>query len=152
MSAKSVLTTSACVCAIACSGSQPGEAPAGCPRDARPSASEVWLASVADDDVFELSSVAVDVANDVILARSVGETRKLGPDGHTLWSQPFGSLVATDRAGNVYVTGTSPGVTPSAGGDDVFVAKLDPAGNVLYTSRVGVAPAHAVTGFAVDAD
>src|SRR5689334_2482579 len=115
MRAQSILMTSTCLCAIACSSSQPGEAPAGCRRDPRPSASEVWLANVADDDVFELSSIAADVANNVILARSVGETRKLGPDGGTLWSQPFGSLVATDRAGNVYVTGTSPG-------DDVFVA------------------------------
>src|SRR5690242_12488859 len=123
MSAASIFSTSLCVCAIACGGSQnedgvpnapSGDVPAGCPRDPRPSASEVWLANVADDDVLELSSVAADVANDVILARSVGETRKLGSDGNTLWSQPFGSLVATDRAGNVYVTGTSPR-TPSLG-------------------------------------
>jgi hypothetical protein len=158
MSALSVVTTSVCVCAIACSGSQLGEAPAGCARDARPSASEVWLANVADDDVFELTSIAIDVANDVILARPVGETRKLGPDGSTLWLQPFGSLVATDRAGNVYVTGTSPGARPlgassaEAVGDDVFVTKLDPAGNVLYTSRVGIAPVQAIIGFAVDAE
>jgi hypothetical protein len=141
------------------SGNAPsGDAPAGCARDPRPPASEVWLASIGDDDVFELSSVAVDIANNVFLGRSGGETRKLGPGGDTLWSQPFGSLVAIDRAGNAYVTGTStdPELGASSpeppGGSDVFVAKLDPAGNVLYTSRVGSAPAHGITGLAVDAE
>jgi hypothetical protein len=173
------------VCAIACGGSQPedsavrvgtvntrgegqslgggnapgSDAPARCTQDPRPPGSEVWLANIADDDVFELGSVATDAANNVILARSAGETRKLDPDGKTLWSKPFGSLVATDRAGNAYVTGTSFGSAEVGGssagttvGSDVFVAKLDPAGNVLYASRVGNTQAKDLTGLAVDAE
>jgi hypothetical protein len=186
MRAAFVSTVSACLCAIACGGSQPedsaagvrnintpglgqsipashppsgsvtrGDPQAGCARNSQPPASEVWLASVAADDVFELSSVAADVANNVILARYAGETRKIGPGGDTLWSKPFGSLVAVDRAGNVYVTGTSPALGTSsadAGSNDVFVAKLDPMGNLLYASLVGSAPVHGITGLAVDAD
>jgi hypothetical protein len=187
MRAASVFAPSVCLCAIACSGSRPedgavrvrdidpqgegldpagehapsgsafGDGQAGCARDPRPPASEVWLANIADDDVLELSSVATDVANNVLLARSAGETRKLGPGGNTLWAKDFGSLVATDGIGNAYITGTSNG-DPELGasnadgqGGNVFVAKLDPAGNLVYVTRVGTAPVHGITGLAVDA-
>ena len=76
---------------------------------------------------------------------------KLDPAGNHLWSQrSFGdannhaSDVATDAAGNVLVTGMfretvdfGGGPLTSPGGHDVFVAKLDPAGNHLWSKGFG---------------
>ncbi len=71
------------------------------------------------------------------------------PDG---WARQFGDAadiqeangVATDASGNVIVTGTLGGVTvmdgftlSAGGGHDVFVAKLDPSGAVLWAKRFG---------------
>ncbi len=166
MSVATVLTVSMCLCAIACGGIGGSEedtasnaAPGVCAADPRPSASEIWLAPVADDDVFAPTAVAVDVDDNVVLARSAGETRKLGPNGNVLWSKPFGSLVATDRVGNAYVAGTSSAAnaigastTEGLANDDVFVAKLDPGGAVLYASRIGTGLAQDLAGLAVDRD
>ncbi|MBI4703197.1 MAG: hypothetical protein HY744_18935, partial [Deltaproteobacteria bacterium] len=68
---------------------------------------------------------------------------KLDPNGNHVWSKRFGGSgsdgaesVATDLAGNVLLPGAFPGAVDfgggplgSAGGCDVFVAKLDPNGN-----------------------
>lgn len=48
--------------------------------------------------------------------------------------------VATDSAGSIYVTGDTAGVLPGetqAGGRDIFVAKYDPGGNVLWARQFG---------------
>ncbi len=65
--------------------------------------------------------------------------------------------VATDGAGNVYVTGFYSGTgifgnfsLPNAGLQDVFVAKLDPQGNVVWAKGMGGADYDA--GTAVDVD
>jgi len=53
------------------------------------------------------------------------------------------SRVATDSAGNIYITGgtSSPSLpgnsTPSLGLDDMFVAKFTLSGQLLYSSRIG---------------
>jgi len=58
----------------------------------------------------------------------------------------FGLGVATDSAGNTYLTGragspdfpTQNAIQPApAGHDDAFVAKLDPAGNLIYSTYFG---------------
>lgn len=76
---------------------------------------------------------------------------KFHRDGRVLWAQQadgvsedssFASTV--DPAGNVYLTGALPGNGQigsiplfSRGGHDVFVAKLDPAGAVLWVQQAG---------------
>lgn len=90
--------------------------------------------------------------------------------GH-VWSDGFGGVneqlstgdqkaidVVIDKAGNAIVVGDlsgSPsfgGVTLNgAGGTDVFILKLDPAGNVLWAKRFGDASDQHATGVTVDA-
>ena len=69
----------------------------------------------------------------------------------TIWSQHFGSSlsdygysVATDAAGNVFVTGSFQGTADfgggnlaSAGNDDIFLAKYSPTGAHLWSKRFG---------------
>ncbi len=87
----------------------------------------------------------------------------LCPGSH-IWSKRFGDpldqmsfSVSSDAAGNVYVTGQyfgsvdfGAGPLPSAGGGDVFVMKLDPAGNHLWSKRFGDGAAQIGTGVAID--
>lgn len=76
---------------------------------------------------------------------------KLDSAGNTLWGKRFGGLgfesgdaVAVDAAGNVVVTGIlassadfGGGALTSAGSYDVFVAKFDPTGALLWANRYG---------------
>jgi hypothetical protein len=76
---------------------------------------------------------------------------KLDPSGAHLWSKRAGDpkaqsarAIAVDGAGNVLLTGTfagtidfGGGALASAGGLDVFVAKLAPDGSVLWSERFG---------------
>jgi len=72
-------------------------------------------------------------------------------------SPSTGAAVATDAAGNVYYAGTFDGIAAfgatsltSAGGDDAYVAKVDPIGNYLWAVRLGGAGNDSVAGVAVD--
>ena len=77
---------------------------------------------------------------------------KLDPQGKPLWVHNGGGTkvdrgygVAADAAGNVYVTGHSQGTDatfsgqsiPNAGDYDVFVAKYDPSGKLLWIKTQG---------------
>jgi hypothetical protein len=76
---------------------------------------------------------------------------KLDSDGAVLWSRSFGGVdhdtgwrVTIDPQGNALVTGTFEGTATfgastlsSAGGHDVFLLKLDAAGNVLWSFGFG---------------
>jgi chitodextrinase len=76
---------------------------------------------------------------------------KYSPAGTHLWSKRFGGngsdvakAVAVDSGGNVAIAGRfsatidlGGGALTSAGGDDIFVAVYDPAGNPLWSRRFG---------------
>jgi hypothetical protein len=76
---------------------------------------------------------------------------KFDPSGALLWARQAGGAgnesnarVAVDAAGNALVTGAFQGTATfgtntlaSLGGNDVFIAKFDPAGNVLWARRAG---------------
>ena len=75
--------------------------------------------------------------------------------GQVLWTRRFGGInqdegeaLAIDSTGNVYVTGyfndvvdfqteTGTVTLTSAGGNDIFIFKLNPNGNLLWAKRVG---------------
>lgn len=96
---------------------------------------------------------------------------KLSPEGDHLWSFGFGDAsaqfatgVAVDAAGNVFVTGSFSGTLDFSGGDggaaaltavtetDMYLVKLDAAGNHLWSQRFGVVGENYATGVAVDGD
>ncbi len=72
-------------------------------------------------------------------------------DGTAVWAKAFGDAgyqadegLATDAEGNVIVTGClestmdfGKGPLVSSGGEDLFVAKLDPSGEALWSMRAG---------------
>lgn len=80
-------------------------------------------------------------------------------EGNLVWSRQFGATaadyalgVAADTSG-VYVVGyTSGGLQgANAGGEDAFVRKYDPNGNVLWTRQFGGSGQDQATSVAVDA-
>jgi hypothetical protein len=89
---------------------------------------------------------------------------KLDAAGSAVWSRGFGSpgpqyamSIASDAAGNAVVAGCfqgsldfGEGAHVSAGSDDIFVAKLDPAGAVLWSRRFGGVEYECGNGIALD--
>jgi hypothetical protein len=67
--------------------------------------------------------------------RTCGRIRQFGTTGFD-----GASAVAVDASGNVFVAGRTAGTLPgqlSAGGQDAFLCKYDPAGAVLWTRQFG---------------
>jgi RNA polymerase sigma factor (sigma-70 family) len=95
---------------------------------------------------------------------------KLDPSGIPIWIRSFGdtaeqtsSPIAIDSEGNMLVAGAFDGTLDFGGniltsaGNDIFVAKLDPQGNHLWSARFGdvnpqVDALQEATGIAVDPD
>ncbi len=91
---------------------------------------------------------------------------KLDPTGNHLWSKSYGevgddeqlfSSVKSDAAGNVVMVGSGfeevdfgGGPLPSGGSRDVFLVKLDPNGDHLWSKRFGNASDQFGSGVAVD--
>lgn len=89
---------------------------------------------------------------------------KLDPDGNALWAKRFGDAmyqqtwsVAADPAGNIFIAGAflgsidfGGGSLVSAGNQDIFVAKLDPGGALLWAKRFGDAAFQSIYSIAVD--
>jgi hypothetical protein len=108
------------------------------------------LTSVGGDDVFVSK---LDSAGNFLWARAMGGTGSVFTDR--------GTGVAVDAAGHVYTTGTftgmvdfdpGPGVfnLTSVGGHDVFVSKLDSAGNFLWARAMGGIASDEGKGVVVD--
>ena len=131
---------------------------------------KAWTQTLGGNDYDYGLAVATDTSRNVIVA---GRTHSaLGPalygtydmfvakydaSGNKLWlaqrgtsAQESGEGVATDAAGNIYVTGYTGGDldgNTSAGGWDIFLMKFDPAGNWLWTKQDGTGQdddAHAI--------
>lgn len=94
---------------------------------------------------------------------------KLDSNGDFLWAKSFGGgatdqgkSIAVDPSGNVYTTGfytgtadfdpsaTTYGIT-SVAGSDIFVSKLDAAGNFVWAKSMGGAATERGYGIAIDA-
>lgn len=64
--------------------------------------------------------------------------------------------IAVDHSGNIYVTGRSYAswgspITPYSGGEDAFIAKLDPNGVLLWNTFMGSNTSDTASGIVVDA-
>jgi hypothetical protein len=101
----------------------------------------VTLGGPDDDDV---SSLAVDLDEDVVLSGNGLGTVKLDQDANMLWAKKFHGHVALDSESNTLLTGALTGTVDfgggpltSSGGADVFIAKLGPAGEHIFSLRFG---------------
>jgi len=93
----------------------------------------VPLSAVGQDDIF---IAKFDSAGSVVWAKNAGST-----------SSDFAKGISLDASGNIYVTGNfsgtatfygTPNVALTTGGQwDVFIAKYDPLGNVLWAKKGG---------------
>ena len=127
----------------------------------------LWSKRFGDEEAQAGQHVAVDSAGNVIVTgifvgsadfgdglvlskgSQSGFVVKLDSNGKILWGKAFGSYlyeatVAVDSAGNVLLVGAfddsidfGNGSLVSEGAKDVFVAKLDPSGNPLWSKRFG---------------
>jgi Beta-propeller repeat len=79
--------------------------------------------------------------------------------GRLLWTRQIGTGawdvgegVAVDNAGNAYITGSTEGSLggPNAGDKDVFLAKYDASGALLWTRQTGTAAVDVGFGVALD--
>jgi len=156
-------------------------APAAAPPEAAPEFA--WAISAGGKGHDKTRCLAADARGNVFLAgefvgtsqfgghtlTSAGEMdfflAKCSPDGKFLWARSAGGSgidrgygVATDAAGNCYVTGhyqstnaTFSGVAIHNAGDyDIFVAKYDPDGRLLWVRAAGSKGYDYGHGIAVD--
>jgi len=102
--------------------------------DFDPGVGIVNLVSAGGDDIF-ISKL--DAAGNFVWAKSMGGT-----------VLDHGRSIAVDEFGNIYTTGKYNGITDfdpgvgvlnliSAGGDDIFISKLDAAGNFVWAKSMG---------------
>jgi hypothetical protein len=113
--------------------------------ESRTAQSELWRRQMGNDDPIFTMSVKSDALRDVFVATEREGLQKLDASGNVLWVRPFGSLLDVDPSGVVFVVGTfadqldlAPGTTlAAAGGTDVYVAKLDGDGAILYAVALG---------------
>ena len=144
-----------------------------------------WTVQAGGKGHDKTRCLAVDTAGNVFLAGEFVGTSQFGthtltsagdmdffiakcsPEGKFLWARSAGGSgidrgygVATDAAGNCYVTGhhqstnaTFSGVAvPNAGDYDIFIAKYDPAGKLLWVRTAGSKGYDYGHGIAVDAN
>ena len=103
--------------------------------------SAVALGGSEDDDV---QSLVVDVAHGLVVSGQGLGMVKLDASGEVLWQKPFFGELSLDSQGNVIATGAllgsqdyGAGRLDSRGGSDVFVVKLSPRGETLFSLGFG---------------
>jgi hypothetical protein len=132
----------------------------------------VWTRQTGTSAWDEGTSVAVDVSgNAYISGHTTGNLGgpnaggwdaflvKYDNSGNLLWTRQIGTSqneeswsVAVDGSGNAYITGWTAGSLggPNAGSRDVFLAKYDASGNLLWTRQFGTAGVESSYSVAVD--
>jgi hypothetical protein len=91
-----------------------------------------------------VSSLAVGRDGGAVVSGPGLGTSKLDASGRVVWTRDFHGAVAIDSGDNVVTVGTLTGsvsfggeLLESAGGKDIFVAKLDASGEHLFSRRFG---------------
>src|SRR5688572_12637640 len=124
------------------------------------------IADVALDDAGNVYVTGTTTSTDFPTTPGVDRTfggnldvfvTKLSPDGAVLYSTYLGDVcedaargIAVDATGNAYITGKTGGGCYGQSG--VLVAKLDPAGTLLYATVFGGSLADASSGHAIAVD
>lgn len=145
-----------------------------------PNATSLWSKGFGHSAQDLAGGAAMDAAGNPIVVGSAsvgvdfggGPTDKAGPfvtsfapDGGYLWSRVYGSPfaenhgVAQDGAGNLFLTGHfysdldfGGGPLTSAGGEDVFLAKLDSDADHVYSRSFGGAQSQVARAVTADPD
>lgn len=125
-----------------------------------PEGVRTWVRQVGSVGQESVSSAAPDGAGGVFITGTTygalpGQTHagmqdvvllRYDADGALLWIRQFGTSAcdvvtsaAADGAGGVWITGFSAGAIggPSAGGNDIFIARYDPSGNRAWIRQFG---------------
>ena len=132
----------------------------------------LWKRQLGTEDYDSASGVATDAAGNVYLTGVTGGSlggawggshdawaAKYNAFGDVLWKRQLGtevydsaSGVATDAAGNVYLTGVTGGSLGGAnrGNTDAWVAKYDASGHALWTRQLGSTDYEYASGVAID--
>ncbi|MGZ3749734.1 MAG: SBBP repeat-containing protein [Bacteroidia bacterium] len=91
---------------------------------------------------------------------------KYDPSGNLIWAKTaggsgndIGQSIAVDAGGNAYITGYyasgsisfGSSTLTNSGGNDLYVVKYDPSGNVLWANKAGGSSNDSGNGIAVDA-
>lgn len=103
------------------------------------------LAAVALGGAGDETATSIAAASDgvVVSGAGLGVVKLTGSDLHTAWQRPLEGAVAVDAGDDVLVTGALVGsvtfdrTLTSAGGEDVLVVKLSPAGDYLWSRSFG---------------
>ncbi|MCF7958348.1 MAG: SBBP repeat-containing protein [Phycisphaerae bacterium] len=132
----------------------------------------LWIKQLGTSESDSSRSVAVDQAGNAYITGSTsgsldgdnaGQTdaflAKYNAAGNLLWTRQLGTsnaevntAVAIDQAGSVYITGSTFGSLSgdNAGQSDVFLAKYDFAGNLIWTQQFGTSDNDSSTFAALD--
>ncbi|MDC0741470.1 SBBP repeat-containing protein [Polyangium mundeleinium] len=114
----------------------------------------LWSTSLGTTDALGATKFGIDNAGNVLVAGILEggalEVIKLDADGNHVWGKVFVSEsqhvmgIAIDSAGDVLITGEFHGTVDfgsgpltSAGGVDIYLAKLDANGNHVWSKRFG---------------
>ncbi len=116
-----------------------GGTAASCPLGA--ASLNVNLGAASATSLFDL---AIDANANVFIAGDAG-LAAFSAMGNALFSLPAGTLVQTDAQGDIFVAGSftsridlGAGVMVPNGNIDVFVAKLDAKGKILFVKQLGL--------------
>jgi len=140
------------------------------------SGNELWTRQFGTATYDEATGISVSSADVYVTGHTYGAfpqqenagyndvfVMKFDADGNVLWTRQFASSApgqdvtfAVDASGNIYVAGYTngvfPGETPSGplGGNDAFVRKYNPSGDVLWTRQFGTSSDDFANGVATD--
>lgn len=115
-----------------------------------PNGGLLWYRDLGAIGGWPWTAVGTDMNNSIWVARD-GDIRKFDEQGNLLWALPLEvvpSDMVVDASGNSILIGSfdgtvdmdpGPGVTSvsASGSSDLFCAKLDPAGDLLWSIRLG---------------
>ena len=142
-----------------------------------PTGTRLWTRELGSARLERAYGVAIDPAGNVVVTGytngdldggHAGNTTddvfvvKFDPAGNRLWLRQFGVpgvadrgyALATDAAGNIYVTGYTRGdlAATNQGDKDIYIAKLDPAGAQTWVQQFGSTGEDKAWGIAALAD